>query len=372
MAKRYLAESDRKHKKLNYIKKYLVISNKKIIENLDTIENMLFYKSQIEKQISKKNSKIFESYYHLFEIRENITKTIYETLKCNPRTKINWPKNKKFAVFLSHDVDLIFPSWKYRYYIAGKLITKLRIKKAYNLLTKKYNPYMCFKKIVKLERKYNAKSTFFFLLPDENPTGINYTVEDIKETIYFLDKKGFEVGLHGGFYSYNSIEKIKKEKEKLENILGKKIYGYRNHYLRFEIPTTWRILEKLNFKYDSTFGYNDQIGFRNGLCFPFRPWDINKNKEINIIELPLNIMDGTLFSYMKLDLLSAFENCKKLIDKVKLYGGVLTLNWHNTSFDGIYYEKYEKLLNKILDYSYRNGGWVTNGKEIFNTVKGEI
>jgi len=86
---------------------------------------------------------------------------------------------------------------------------------------------------------------------------------------------------------------------KLEKVLGKKIVGYRNHYLKFKVPETWGLPKEAGFKYDTTLGYADCVGFRNGMCHPFKPFDLNINSYINILEIPLIIMDRTLFDYMK-------------------------------------------------------------------------
>lgn len=352
---------------INYIKKYLDTDHQDISKNEKLISNLLFYKNQYEKQKELENDKNiqFKSDAKLFGIKEDITKPIYKHLNCGPKAEIEYPENKKFVVVLTHDVDLVFPSWKYRYYISAKLALKLKFKRSWNILTKKENPYWTFKKIITLEGKYNAKSSFYFLTSDRDIRSVNYQIKDLSEEIQYILDKGWEVGLHGGYYSYNSLEEIKKEKEILEKDLGKKVIGYRNHCLRFNIPNTWRILKELGFKYDTTFGYNDMIGFRNGLCFPFKPYDMENDKEINILEISLNIMDETLFRYMNLDLNKAWECCKKSIDIAMKYGGVFTVNWHNNGFDGIYWENYEKLYEMILKYCYEKNAWMTNGENVW-------
>ena len=49
--------------------------------------------------------------------------------------------------------------------------------------------------------------------------------------------------------------------------------GYRNHYLRFKLPETWKYLADAGFEYDTTLGYSNALGYRNGMCHPFRPYD---------------------------------------------------------------------------------------------------
>jgi hypothetical protein len=123
-------------------------------------------------------------------------------------------------------------------------------------------------------------------------------------------------------------------------------------------------LSKAGFKYDATFGYSDCAGFRNGLCHPFRPYNLNTEKQIGILELPLIIMDRSLLKdYMRLDVKQAWELIKMLVDKVEQYNGVLTFLWHNnTSFEGQYLRFYEK----FLEYVSGKNAWIASGEKVFN------
>lgn len=279
--------------------------------------------------------------------------------------KFEYPENRKFAVCLTHDIDDIYPSWKYRTFTSFKFGLKLKLKKALDRFFKKENPYWNFKKIMKLEEKYNCKSSFYFMTSEKDIYGFRYHIKDLEDVLKYIIENDCEVGLHGGYYSYNNLEKIKKEKEELEKILGKKVIGYRNHFLRFKVPDTWRLLYKAGLKYDATFSYADMAGFRNGMCHPFKPYDLNNNKKIDILEIPLIIMDGTLFEYMRLDINEAWEISKRLIDTVEKYSGVLTILWHNTSFDDIFYKDWGVLYKKILNYCHNKNAWMTNGEKIY-------
>jgi hypothetical protein len=88
---------------------------------------------------------------------------------------------------------------------------------------------------------------------------------------------------------------------------------------------------------------------------------LNTNKEIDILEIPLTIMDCTLFDYMKLDIDSAWKLTKLLIDTVEKYNGVITILWHNTYMVGYNLKFYEK----ILDYCERKNAWLTFGEEMW-------
>ncbi len=279
-----------------------------------------------------------------------------------------YPEGKKFAVCLTHDIDVIYPEKLYPIIGTAKALAQGdltgAVKTPFSRVNKKWNPCWNFKEIMELEAKYNAKSSFYFLALHPGEKDFNYKIEELETELPFISDHGWEVGLHGGHESYKSLEDIKEKKQRIEKVFGKKIIGYRNHYLRFEVPDTWELLNQAGFKYDTTFGYPDCAGFRNGMCHPFRPYNLNTGKQIDILEIPLIIMDRTLLrDYMRLDVKKAWELVKSLIDKVEKCNGVVTVLWHNnTSMEGKNLEYYEK----FLKYVYEKKAWITSGEEVFN------
>lgn len=280
-----------------------------------------------------------------------------------------YPDGKKFAVCLTHDIDLVYPEKLYSLIEALKALSLENlteaVKTSFCRFNKKWNPCLNFKEIMKLEAKYNAKSSFYFLALNPEEMDFNYNIKDLESELGFISDNGWEVGLHGGHESYNSLEDLKEKKSRLEEALGKKVIGYRNHYLKFKVPNTWELLSKAGFKYDSTFGYADCAGFRNGMCHPFKPFNLSTGQQIDILEIPLTIMDCTLFEdYMRLDFKKAWEFTKNLIDTVEQYNGVITILWHNTYMQG----ENLKFYDGILNYCSEKNAWITSGEEVCNWV----
>jgi len=279
-----------------------------------------------------------------------------------------YPDGKKFAVCLTHDIDAVYPDKLYP--IIGSLkalaIGKLTeaMKTPFCRVNRKWNPCWNIREIVKLEANYDAKSSFYFLALNPEETDFNYNIKDLESELGFISDSGGEVGLHGGHESYNSLEDLKEKKSRLEEVLGKRIIGYRNHFLRFRVPDTWELLSKAGFKYDTTFGYPDCAGFRNGMCHPFKPFNLNTGQQTDILEIPLVIMDRSLFrDYMRLDVKKAWECSKHLINTVERYNGVITILWHNnTCIEGENLKYYEK----VLEYCAEKNAWITSGEEIYS------
>jgi peptidoglycan/xylan/chitin deacetylase (PgdA/CDA1 family) len=291
--------------------------------------------------------------------------------------EVEYHEGKRFAVCLTHDIDAVYLSRAEIGFSAATSLVKHQVKNAFKMSSKmirRWRPLWNFKDIMALEEKYGAKSSFYFLSLEEKDTDFSYRIQDLENELGNIVDKGWEVGLHGGHRAYDSLDEIRAEKERLEKVLGRKVIGYRNHFLRFRVPTTWEVVSSAGFGYDTTFSYMDMIGFRNGMCHPFRPFNLNTNEEIDLLEIPLNIQDMTLGeTCMRLDVERAFEVTKYLIDTVEKYHGVITILWHNSHLldektsQVVVFDKglNKKFYEKILDYSSKKNAWITSGEEIW-------
>lgn len=280
-----------------------------------------------------------------------------------------WPDGKKFALCLTHDVDRVYKTYQY----VPSLLKHLRrgnlsgvdgqIK---SMLFKhgKNNPYWTFDKIANLENELGVKSTFYFLNETGklNPFSLKswilfggrYKIDspDIVDIVRKLYNDGFEIGVHGSYYSYNDgdhlRELLRKEKAKLEEILGDRVHGIRQHYLNFDPENTFRIQESVGLEYDTTLGFRKGIGFRRGTCFPYHPFDFSSNRESSILEIPLIIMEGAIPGDRAI-----FDQCIEIMDIAERSNGVLTLLWHQNQFSEADFpnmtEIYKKLVTEAIN-----------------------
>ncbi|MCD6467512.1 MAG: polysaccharide deacetylase family protein [Methanomicrobia archaeon] len=291
---------------------------------------------------------------------------------------VEYPEQKKFAIVLTHDIDDIYVRTRhillsfFNFFRYGNTHGFLPLIKGW--IDKSKSPYLNFKKIIQLEKKYNAVSSFYFLAED-NVSGFTYNVEDIEDEIGQIIDEGCEIGYHTGYYAYDDLNKIIEEKRRLEGITNRKIIGVRNHALRFKTPESWEILSKAGFKYDTSYHYHDMVGFRNGMCHPFYPFNLTKKRRIDILEIPLIVSDIALRSFMKIEPYKSWKIIKYLIDIVEKNRGVLTILWHNWTFSlpvscaAWFGKEWTKLYEKILDYGTRKNAWLTNCRKLWEFEK---
>ena len=280
-----------------------------------------------------------------------------------------WPQNKKFAICLTHDVDRIRKSWWQSIYYL------IKTRRTYHLKALiKVNPYWNFEKIMNIEDKYGVRSTFFFLnesikLKITKPSTYKlslgrYSVEepDVVDIIKRLDENGWEIGVHGSYNSYRNKELLKKEKRLLEKIVGHRVIGIRQHYLNLEIPTTWCLQKEVGFKYDASFGYRRDVGFRDNKLLPFKPFDDD------FLVIPLTIMDAALFSKYP-NVVLAWRIILNILDYAEKNGALVTVLWHQRVFNEKEFPGWSKVYEKIIAEGLRRRAWFGRCVDVLEVVR---
>jgi peptidoglycan/xylan/chitin deacetylase (PgdA/CDA1 family) len=279
----------------------------------------------------------------------------------------HYPDKKTFAVNLSHDIDhLFYPEFTIDKRLKEflKEVLQLNLKRAFSYFNPRnpINPYYNIDKILNLEKEYNIRSSFYFLSLQPGDKDFNFKTDEITNLFDLIRENKSEIGLHGGHDAFMDLDRLLLEKNNLEKSAQDKIKGYRNHYLKFKTPDTWNILEKADFSYDTTYGFPDHPGFRNGMCYPFFPYDLVQAKFLKILEIPLLIMDASFIYYLKWDENKTISLCKNLIDQVSAINGVVTILWHNN----YYVKPWNKVLTTLLDYCHEKDAWFCTGLELNN------
>lgn len=157
------------------------------------------------------------------------------------------------------------------------------------------------------------------------------------------------------------------EKSALDRVVSNKSYGCRQHYLNWKSPGTWRIQEQLGILYDTTLSFADSIGFRCGICLPFKPFDVVENRRLNIWELPLTVMEGSLqgLNYQNLSPEEGYKEIIRHIEIVKKFSGVFVLLWHNHSLeDSEGWKGWKKVYEEVMEYISRQNAFVSSGRNI--------
>ncbi len=249
--------------------------------------------------------------------------------------KSRWPNGKTFAVALTHDSDSIDVTEEHLQEVKDRF-NESDLKEA---LEGKKNLYWNVERIKEIESKFDFHSSFYFLTSE-------YNLEQYKDVLDELSKDGWEIGLHAGFGTHENEGKMNEDINEFKRQLKQQPIGVREHYLQFDYHNTLNFLEKNQFVYDSSLGFREHPGFLLGTSLPFNPPRENWEKR-KILELPLIIMDTSLWGYMNLNEDDGMKLIEDYIANIKKFNGLLTILWHQEAFLMKKGNIYPKILEKL-------------------------
>jgi hypothetical protein len=194
------------------------------------------------------------------------------------------------------------------------------------------DPFQVFDYIINSVDNTGTDTQFFFPVGDtskydKNPSWKNH---EYRELILKLSSR-YKCGLHPSYNAAGKIQILKTEAQRLNTILLKKIASSRFHYIRLLTPKCYNDLINAGISEDYSMGYPDEPGFRAGIARPYCFYDVAEDKQTNLKIFPFQVMDATMYQYMKLDPVASGELILKLISETKKAGGLFVSIWHNTS-----------------------------------------
>lgn len=243
--------------------------------------------------------------------------------------------NNSMATCLTCDVDRLHSAWRVAgkqllFHAKGLDLTKVLLQKAVGK-----DAWNNLPEVMATAEKYGAKATFFFLPSNQRYNGHPNADHDLTKLKYQhlmqkISERGHEVALHGSFGTANDLVQLKQDRSKLPV----QPQGNRFHYLCYQPETTPQVLQQSNLAYDSTLGFSEHFGFRNSYCHPFYPFDFQNQRAHTYLELPLMLMDATLYdvNFMHLTPLEALEKVQPMLQEVEKFKGLFTLLWHNENY----------------------------------------
>lgn len=198
---------------------------------------------------------------------------------------------------------------------------------------KQSDPYDSYNFIEQLHTSYNLHPIFFILSAQETTAfdkNISPDVAEMRSLIQHLGA-GSTIGIHPSYYTDKKKGLLKKEKAALENIIGKNITVSRQHYIKLQLPDTYRLLMDLGITEDHSMGYGTHLGFRAGTSQPFLWFDLENNIATSLRVFPFCFMDTTAHYEQRLSATEAFIVLEKLSGQLQACGGMLITIFHNFS-----------------------------------------
>lgn len=201
----------------------------------------------------------------------------------------------------------------------------------------------CFDWMMDVNEKAGNAMAFYFIA-DKTSVKFDGSVEIddpfVTSLLAKIHQRGHEIGLHGSYETYLSSDQLDEEYRLLRTAMNRAgvkqaDVGARQHYLRWQTPTTAHALAKAGAVYDTTLGFADMPGFRCGTCYPFKLFNLQTSEQLPLWERPLIVMEVSVISSQYLGLGYSQAAIELMLDLKRItlaYGGEFTLLWHNSHF----------------------------------------
>jgi hypothetical protein len=168
-------------------------------------------------------------------------------------------------------------------------------------------------------------------------------MSDVRDELRTAIAGGAEIAVHG-IDAWRSADHGRAELDELRATTGQDSAGVRMHWLYFSKESP-RALEGAGYTYDSTWGYNETVGYRAGTSQVFQL------PGTRLMELPLSIMDSALLfpGRMGLAVADALERSGAIVENAHRFGGTVVVNWHDRSLapERLWGDCYARLLDDI-------------------------
>ncbi len=250
------------------------------------------------------------------------------------------PENRtRYQVVPTHDVDRLrgyhrpFEPLRLG---AGDMLKRGRPVAAWRRLRDGYfsgEPWRSVRDLMTLSERFGLVSRFYFMGPSASPQDSPYTRSMaglLRRVADEIAGRGHGIGFHPGFETATDPREWRRQRQGLENVLGRPVEEGRQHALRFVVDQTPAIWEAENMRRDLTRGFPEAVGFRNGTCRTHRAYGLRERCVLNLELNATAIMDFGLFDgkYRGLSVEQALAECGPAIEACRNYGGSLVVLYH--------------------------------------------
>jgi hypothetical protein len=250
-------------------------------------------------------------------------------------------KRKNFKYIPSYDIDIAY-SYKQKGFIRnlggfGKDILQgewVRVKERWRVLqAKEKDPYDSYEWLDALHLYCKVSPIYFFLVAQQQigyDKNIPTSSPALQELIEYFAKV-YKIGIHPSWQSSIAAtgKVLKEEMEWLEVMLDKPVAYSRQHYIKLELPHTFRRLMECGIYKDYSMGYGSINGFRASVASSFYWFDLEKNETTNLLLFPFCFMDANSFYEQKLSPQQAYEELLMYYNTIKKLNGLFITIWHN-------------------------------------------
>ena len=222
------------------------------------------------------------------------------------------------------------------------------------LLHKEPDPFDTFDYLLEQNRKAAGVPLLFFVLLadyDRYDKPANYLNPKMRDLVQHIDDLA-ATGIHLGYGTQDNPPNADKEAGRLEQIVHRSTTRARYHFLRLQLPWSYRILQRAGITDDYTMGYPDAVGFRAGTSEAYPFYDLERDSETELMVHPFCAMDTAMKMHLGLTAAEAETTYRRLIDNVRAVGGVFCSIVHNQNLcERFGWEGWRTVYERTVDYA---------------------
>ncbi len=271
--------------------------------------------------------------------------------------------NSQFSFLPTYDIDMAWSFYNKGFkrnfggllksFFSGKfrkMVYRLRV-----IRGKSQDPFDAYQWMDDLHDEFDLSPVYFFLVAKERgryDKNIDVNNMEFQQLIQSIASK-YRVGLHPSWVSGDTPSLLTQEKATLEQITNQTVTCSRQHFIRFELPSTYRKLLALGITNDYSMGYGSINGFRASIATAFYWYDLKNEEPTKLLIHPFCFMDANAYYEQNLLADAALQELMQYYNVVKSVNGTLITIWHNSflgtdeEFAG-WREVYRKFISSIV------------------------
>ena len=247
--------------------------------------------------------------------------------------------NQSFRFVPTYDIDIAFkyrdqPFWKnlagfFQQLLLGNF--EAVSEKALVYSNRSKDPYDIYAWLDRLHKKYAMSPIYFFLLAKKRQ-GVDKNISPAKKgfkNFIATLANHYQTGIHPSWQSGDEATLLSKEINLLAQFSSNEVTRSRQHYLRMQLPNTYRQLMEAGIQEEYSMGYGTSNGFRASYAMPYYWYDLNLEKQTHLLLHPFCYMDSTAIFHERLSPAEALDSLKDYQMQVSLVNGEMVTIFHN-------------------------------------------
>jgi hypothetical protein len=198
---------------------------------------------------------------------------------------------------------------------------------------RRQDPFDAYEWLDYLHLYCRMKAYYFFLVAGKQhgvDKNISPATDALQQLVRYHAAGSCRVGVHPSWQSGDDTALLMEEIEWMEWITDRKVIRSRQHYIRFTLPHTYRLLIQNGVEQDFSMGYGSINGFRASVASSFHWYDLEKEQATGLRVFPFCFMDANSYYEQGYTADQARGELMHYYHLIRKLGGLMVTIWHNS------------------------------------------